>query len=170
MLTDKLSMNDDTLISKLISETYTESQDKDQPNNFVDLRNYFEKRLNEVDFISLSDYLGQNEIHSVLLEYRKDSQCYRMIIKNSVLDFPSNWSVFKELKSQDIIYIDQSLDQDFLLDIFAELNGSQENLALLNDEGSARIVFLSLESSKEHIQWMRGYFEKRNQDQEKAAA
>ena len=42
--------NDDTLISKLISETYLETSDKDQPNAVVDLRNYFERKLNEVAY------------------------------------------------------------------------------------------------------------------------
>lgn len=162
---------DDTLLSKLIAETYTDSVDKDQPNSFVDLRNYFEKRLNEVDYKSLSDYLGQNSIDWVLMEYRLESKCYRLIMKGSLIDFPSNWSVFKEIKSQDIIYVDQSLDQDFLLDVFAELNGKHGNIALVKDEQVVKMVFLPEEVSKEHVQWMRNYFEKKNQEVvEKSAA
>ena len=162
---------DDTLLSKLIAETYTESTEKDQPNSFVDLRNYFEKRLNEVDYNSLTDYLGQNSIDWVLLEYRTESKCYRLIMKGSMMDFPSNWSIFKEIKSQDIIYVDQSLDQDFLLDVFAELNGKHGNIALVKDEQTMKMVFLPVEASKEHLQWMRNYFEKKNQEiVEKSAA
>lgn len=161
---------DDTLISKLISETYLDQSDKDQPNSFVDLRNYFEKRLNEVDYLCINEYLIQNELAFVELKMQGQSQCYRLVLKKSVMDFPSNWSIFKEIKSQDLIYVDQSLDQDYLLDIFSELTGSQSNLALVKDENQVKLVFLPEEVSKEHIQWMRMFFEKKNQEQIKEAA
>ena len=106
--------NDDTLISKLISETYSESTEKDQPNAVVDLRNYFEKKLNEVDFISISDYLSQHNLSMSNVVFQTQSQCYRLVLNESVLDFPSNWSIFKEINSEDLVYVDQSLDQDFL--------------------------------------------------------
>lgn len=172
ILTDMISMNnDDTLIAKLISETYdSEADDKDLPNSFVDLRNYFEKRLNQVDFLSLSDYIGQNQLSAVEFIFQSNSMCYRLIMKDSILDFPSNWSIFKEIKSQDLIYVDQSLDQDFLLDIFAELNGEYGNIALLKEGSVLKMVFLPEHDSKEHIQWMRSYFEKKNQVSEKEAA
>jgi len=162
--------NDDTLISRLLSETYTETDDHDQPNTFVDLRNYFEKKLNEVDFNSIASYLEHNSLKAIELSFQSNTLCYRLIMKDSILDFPSNWSIFKEIKSQDLIYIDSSLDQDFLLDIFAELNGEQANLALLKEESNVTMVFLPEEASKEHIRWMRSYFEKKNQVVEKEAA
>lgn len=162
--------NDDTLISRLLSETYTESDDKDQPNTYVDLRHYFEKKLNEVDFNSIASYLEQNSLKAIKLSFQSNTFCYRLIMKDSILDFPSNWSIFKEIKSQDLIYVDSSLDQDFLLDLFAELNGEQANLALLKEESNVTMVFLPEEASKEHICWMRSYFEKKNQVVEKEAA
>jgi len=161
---------DDTLISKLISETYTEADDKDQPNSFIDLRIYFEKRLNEVDFLSISDYLSQNNLSTAILVYNPNNQCFRLCLKEAILDFPSNWSIFKEIKSQDLIYVDQSLDQDYLLDIFFELNGTNDNIALVKDEDLVKLIFLPEEVSKEHIQWMRSFFEKKNQEQFKDAA
>lgn len=161
---------DDTLISKLISETYTEAIEKDQPNSFVDLRNYFEKRLNEVDYLCINEYLLQNGLDCVELKLMGQTQCYRLVLKKSTLDFPSNWSIFKEMRTNDLIYVDQSLDQDFLLDIFSELNGNHANLALVKDEEHLKMVFLPEESSKEHIQWMRTFFEKKNQEQIKEAA
>ncbi len=161
---------DDTLISKLISETYLEANDKDQPNSFVDLRNYFEKRLNEIDYLCINEYLIQNELAFAELKMHGQSQCYRLVLKKSVLDFPSNWSIFKEIKSQDLIYVDQSLDQEFLLDIFSEINGSLSNLALIKDESKVKLVFLPEEASREHIKWMRMFFEKKNQEQIQEAA
>ena len=78
--------NDDTLISKLISETYLETSDKDQPNPVVDLRNYFERKLNEVEFISMNDYLAQNNLSMSNLKLVKKTQCYIKKIE-SPLDF-----------------------------------------------------------------------------------
>lgn len=153
--------NDDALISKLISETYTDSFDKDQPNAVSDLRNYFEKKLNEVEFISVSDYLNQHGLKMSPLTLEA-SQCYRMIFNKSVLDFPMNWSVFKDLNNEDLIFVDQSLDQDFLLDIFSEVTGEHNNLALVKESKEVKLVFLPEEQSKEHIQWFRGFFEKKN--------
>ena len=155
--------NDDTLISKLISETYTETSDKDQPNAVVDLRNYFERKLNEVDFLSVSDYLFQHNLKMSDLSYQNKSQCYRLVHNESVLDFPSNWSIFKEIKSENLIFVDSSLDQDFLLDIFSELTGEYTNLALVKEEQDVKLIYLPEEESKDHIQWFRGFFEKKNQ-------
>lgn len=162
--------NEDTLISKLIAETYPDSVEKDLPNNCVDLRKYFEKRLNQVDFVSISDYLEQNELSFNELKFKDDSACYRLIYNKQILDFPSNWSIFKEIKSTDIVYVDQSLDQDFLLDLFAEICGKPQNIALLKEEQVVKLVFLSEAEAREHVKWMRDYFEKKNTHQEKIAA
>ncbi len=169
-----MSSNDDTLISKLIEETCTESVEKDQPNSFIDLRKYFEKRLNEVDFLSIQDYLQQHHLSHQPIPLRPNSNCYRLTFKQSVLDFPSNWSIFKDIKNSDLIYVDQSLDQDFLLDIFAELCGSFQNIVLVRENQEVQLVFLPEEESRDHVKWMRNYFEKKNtgtgSDSEEAAA
>lgn len=157
-----MSNNDDTLISKLISETYTEASDKEQPSPVIDLRNYFERKLNEVEFISIDDYLAQNDLSMSDLMLEEQTQCYRLIYNESVIDFPVNWSIFKEIGCEDLVYVDQSLDQDFLLDIFSEITGGYTNLALVKENGKVKMVYLPEEASKEHIQWFRGFFEKKN--------
>ncbi len=165
--------NDDTLISKLISETYVEGAEKDQPNAVVDLRNYFERKLNEVDFNSMSDYLIQHDLKTSKLSFQAKSQCYRLVHNESILDFPSNWSIFKDIKSEEVIYVDQSLDQDFLLDIFSELTGEQANLALVKEDSEVKLIYLPEEASRDHVKWFRGFFEKKHQDrqvEEKEAA
>lgn len=154
--------NDETLISQLISETYTETSDKEQPSPVTDLRNYFERKLNEVEFLSIDDYLAQNSLSMSDLMLQEQTQCYRLTYNESVLDFPVNWSIFKEISSEDLVYVDQSLDQDFLLDIFSELTGGYTNLALVKENGKVKMVYLPEEASKEHIQWFRGFFEKKN--------
>lgn len=154
--------NEDTLISQLISETYTDGAEADQPNNCIDLRNYFEKRLNQVDYISIWDYLDQHDLSHESMVFHARSGCYRLNLKQSVLDFPLNWSIFKEINSSDLIYLDQSLDQDFLLDIFSEINGCIKNIALVKDNNEIQIIFLTDEESHSHLKWIRNYFEKKN--------
>lgn len=162
--------NDDTLISKLISETYIDGSEKEQPSAVLDLRNYFERKLNEVEFISITDYLAQNELEMSELMLQEQTQCYRLTYNESVLDFPVNWSIFKEIGVEDLVYVDQSLDQDFLLDIFSEVTGGYKNLALIKEDGKVKMVYLPEEASKEHIQWFRGFFEKKNQEAGSEAA
>jgi hypothetical protein len=165
-----MSNNDDILISQLISETYIDGDSKDQPNDCVDLRNYFEKRLNQVDYLSINDYIAQHNLVANDLELQERTKCYRLVINGSVLDFPSNWSVFKDLKNKELVFVDQSLDQDFLLDIFSEITGSYSNLAMVNEEKNVRVIFLPEDASKDHVQWIRGYLEKKGQSEIKEAA
>lgn len=155
--------NDDLLMSKLIAETYSESSDKDQPNAVGELRTYFEKKLNEVEFISLKDYVEQNNLKMNDVQFQPQSRCFRIKLNSKVLDFPSNWSVFKQINSEDIVYIDNSLDQDFLLDIFAEINDEFFNLLFVKEESKVKIVYLPEETSRDHLQWFRGFVEKKNQ-------
>jgi hypothetical protein len=165
--------NEDTLISKLIEETYTESVEKDHPNTSVDLRKYFEKRLNQVDFNSIGDYLDQHHLSHQSLIFENRSGCYRLNFKQSTLDFPSNWSVFKQIGASDLIFVDQSVDHDYLLDIFSELCGSFQNIVLVKENEEIQLVFLPDEESLDHVKWMREYFEKKNMNssvEEKIAA
>ncbi|MFA6237144.1 MAG: hypothetical protein WC635_07445 [Bacteriovorax sp.] len=162
--------NEDTLISKLIEETCTESVDKEQSSDFVDLRKYFEKRLNEVDFNSISEYLDQHHLTHQQLSLETRSGCYRLTFKQSVLDFPSNWSIFKDISSSDLIYVDQSADQDFLLDIFSEICGSFQNIVLVREHQTIELVFLPDETPHDHLTWMKNYFEKKNSESDKKEA
>ncbi len=164
-----MSNNEDTLISKLIEETCTESGERDQDTSFVDLRKYFEKRLNEVDFVSISDYMDQHHLSHQVLSYQRNSSCYRLLFKQSVLDFPSNWSVFGHIQNEDLIYIDPTSDDDFLLDIFSELCGSFQNIVLVRDNKEVQLVFLPEESAVTHVKWMKGYFNKKMTSEKQAA-
>jgi len=154
--------NDDLLMSKLIAETYTESSDKDQPNAVGELRSYFEKKRNEVEFISLKDYVVQNNLKMNDVKFQSQTKCFRIIQKKTVLDFPSNWSVFKQILTEEIVYLDSSLDQDFLLDIFAEVNNESLNLLFLREADKVKIIYLPEETSRDHLQWFRGFIEKKN--------
>ena len=162
--------NEDTLISKLISETCDEGLEQEELNAVSDLRNYFERKVNEVEFISINDYLSQNNLEMSELLHQDETQCYRLVYNKSILDFPTNWSIFEDIKSKDLVYINDQLDNDFLLDIFSELTGEYKNLALIKESGQLRMVFLSEETSFEHIEWFRSFFEKKNQQTDFGAA
>lgn len=156
--------NEDTLMSKLLAETYEES-DTASSDNVIDLNRYFEKRLNEVDFISIDDYFRQQQINPFHLSFNPSSGCYRLHFENSILDFPSNWSIFKAISEKDVVSIDADNDEDFLLDIFAELSGHTQNLVLVREENIVQLVLLPIENSFDHIMWMQNYFAKKTIEQ-----
>ena len=162
--------NEDTLISQLTSETYDDGPEKEQPITVSDLRNYFERKINEVEFISITDYLVQNNLEMSELFLEDKSQCYRLIYNELVLDFPINWSIFNDISTSDLVYVDESLDQDFLLDIFSEITGEYKNLALVNLDGAIKLIYFPEETSNEHLEWFRGFFEKKNQTSNQSAA
>ena len=155
--------NDDFLISQLISETYDDAPQKEQPNDVIDLRNYFEKKLNEIEFLSIKEYLTQNGLVAQSVKYIEQIKCFRIILNNHIIDFPSNWSIFNDLTKGNLIFLESKNDQDYLLEIFSELRGIQSNLAILNHDSQISMVFLPEELSKVHLKWFRGFFEKVNQ-------
>jgi hypothetical protein len=161
--------NEDALISKLIEETYNESVEKDETNSCTDLRKYYEKKLNQIEFISINDYLDQHHLCHQQLVLESFTGCYRLSFKETILDFPSNWSIFKTINNSDFVYVDQSFDQDFLLDIFSEICGSYQNIALIKENQEVQLVFLPDEESNEHVGWMKNYFEKKISKEAKAA-
>ena len=154
--------NEDLLISMLIEETCNEPVEASQQEAPLDLRGYFEKRLNEIEFNSISDYLIKNNLKNYLLRLDLDSQCYRLSMNQKILDFPSNWSIFNEITNSQIVYLDRSRNNDFLLDIFEEICGTFQNIALVKDNNEIQFVFLPEEFSRGHLSWMHNYYDKKN--------
>lgn len=150
----------DLLITKLIEETCAETIIKNDSGSDVDLRKYFENRLNEVNFGSILDYLEQYNLNHLPLHYEAMTGCYRLNYNQSIIDFPSNWSIFKDIADSSFIYIDQDQDQDFLLDVFFEISGSFQNIALVNNNKKIVLIFLPEEKSSEHVNWIKNYFNK----------
>ncbi len=155
---------EDTLISKLIEETCNSQADEsEQLGPAVDLRSYFEKRLNQVEYNSLMDYLGQNQISFKGLVFQKETGCYQLSWNETVLDFPSNWSIFQNIQTSELIFVDRDVDSDFLLDIFAEVTGSFNNIAVAREEDVVSLVLLSETEYTEHSKWMIRYFSKKQE-------
>ena len=155
---------EDTLISKLIEETCNSQADEsEQLGPAVDLRSYFEKRLNQVEYNSLMDYLGQNQISFKNLTFQKETGCYQLCWNETVVDFPSNWSIFQNIQTSELIFVDRDVDSDFLLDVFAEVTGSFNNIAVTREDDTVNLVLLSEAGYTEHSKWMIRYFNKKQE-------
>lgn len=161
--------SDDALINQLINDTYEDVSELEMPAKIEDLRFYFEKKLNEVDYNSIINYIEQNSLKMHGLAYVEETKCFQISSEQMVIDFPSNWSIFKDFASEDLVYLDEGLDQDMLLDIFNEIIGEHLNLALVRDEDRCMVIYLSKEESKEHVRWFRNYLEKQKIQNKKAA-
>lgn len=155
--------NDDLLISKLINETCKEESNV-ETSNVVNLAQYFEKRLNQVEHKSLNEYLKQHDIIHYRLEYMPFSRCYRLETENSLfLDFPSNWGPFSSITYSGCVQIDsQKNDDEFLCEILSEIVGEVNLLVITSESNSILLIPLSC-SGLEHAQWLNEYFEKKNQ-------
>lgn len=160
---------DDLFLNALLDETYNESSSPDSLCDVHDLRFYFEKKLNEVDHLSLKDYLDQNKLKSSTLSLNLNTRCYRMKFDEHILDFPSNWSFFSEVAENEFIYIDEEVDQDMLLDIFAEMLKEEVNVLVLKDNDESVMIYLDRFDNKAHLEWARSYLEKQKNEQKKAA-
>lgn len=161
--------NDDLFLNTLINETYKDSATAESPCEVEELRFYFEKKLNEVDHASLVNYLDQNKIEHSSLSHNQTTRCYRMSYNEQVLDFPENWSFFKEIENEDFIYIDEDMDADMLLDIFSEMVEMEVNILVIKDESELRLIYLNRFDDKQHLEWTRIYLEKQKNIQKKAA-
>lgn len=150
--------NDELLISRLIEETCNEELKEDLGKTF-NLSDYFERRVNEIEFLSLKKYLEQQELNSFQLSYLESIKCYRINMNNMRLDFPSNWSLFKNLKNTNLAWINKEEDNDFLCDIFSELTSGCEAFALINEANEFKLITFSDEEWKTHIEWINNYFE-----------
>ncbi len=166
-----MNMEDD-LISKLIEETCKEEQEEtpSEESKVFELSSYFEKRVNQVEFLSLEKYIVQQDLNSFELSFNEKNSCFRLTARNLTLDFPSNWSIFHTLKINKIQWVNAHENTDFLCDIFSEVLGSCEAFALTNDNGKFSVTLFADGSANEHYEWMLNYFSKKEIELVKKAA
>lgn len=145
----------DLLLKQITEETY---QDDSLNSSAISLVSYFEKRLNEVDYLSLKTYLANEEILFLPMTYNETTKCYRIILGRMEIDFPSNWSIFDKLESEQLVHVKASEDEDFLCEIFLSQVGEVRIIALAMDERESKIIFLSSDKSEKHLEWFENYF------------
>jgi hypothetical protein len=167
--------NDETLISKLIEETCQEENSEGLNTEPItkpmeDLSSYFERRVNQVEYLSLAKYIFDQSLTAIELKFNQSTKCFKMKIGNIELDFPSNWSVFSTISTTEVIYVNRENDTDFLCDILTEISAHCESFMLVNDKNEVNLITFNDYSGQLHLEWMKAYFEKRNLKIDKIAA
>jgi hypothetical protein len=167
--------NDEILISKLIEETCTDENSENlnsgpttKPSE--DLSSYFERRVNQVEYLSLAKYIFDQSLNAIELKFNNPTKCFKMKIGNIELDFPSNWSVFSNISTTEVIYVNRENDTEFLCDILTEISDHCESFMLVNDKNEVNLITFNDYSGQLHFEWMKAYFEKRNLKVDKIAA
>jgi hypothetical protein len=161
-------MNDqDLLMKQIIDETYHDDTTSSSPINLV---HYFEKRLNEVDFLSLKNYLSNEDIQFLPLEYNQITGCYRLVLDSNIIDFPSNWSIFSELQNRQFNYVRTTNDEDFLCEIFESHVGNLKIMVVTNDNNETHLIFLKSADAEKNLDWIKNYFLSKAESTEKKAA
>jgi hypothetical protein len=156
-------MNDQELLMKQITEeTYQDDDTSASPP--INLVNYFEKKLNEVDFISLKNYLAHEEILYCPLTFNHLTRCYRIVLGNTEIDFPSNWSIFNKFQTESLVHVKATDDEDFLCEVFLSQTGEVNILVLANDNEESRLIFLSSIKSEQQLNWIESYFAKKEEE------
>ncbi len=163
--------NEEDLIKKLLEETCTDEKESfESLENVAHLSDYFEKKVNQVEFLSFEKYIIQQEIEAHLVEFQKSTGCYRLVFNQMTLDFPSNWSVFEGLSVYKVTLVNHENDRELLCDIFSEVFGSCESFILINNENKFNFLLFRNSEYLDHYQWLLNYFSKKELIQLKPAA
>jgi hypothetical protein len=161
-------MNDqDLMMKQIIDETYQDDVTSSSPINLV---HYFEKRLNEVDFLSLKNYLTNENIQFLPLEFNQSTGCYRLVLDSSIIDFPSNWSIFSDLQSRQLNFVRATNDEDFLCEIFESHFENLKIMVLTNENNETQLIFLKSDDAEKNLDWIKNYFMNKAELTEKKAA
>jgi hypothetical protein len=161
-------MNDQELMMKqLIEETYQEDVGPTSP---VSLVNYFERRLNEVEYTSLKNYLKNEEVLFLPMTFNAANGCYRVALANTEIDFPSNWSIFSKFHTEHIVHVKANQDEDFLCEVFLSHVGEVKILVLASDNGMSRLIFLNSDKAEKQLEWIENYFKNKAEIEEKKAS
>lgn len=134
----------DSFISKLLEETYQSLPASEVARSSMDLHEYFISKVAPVtDEIDEGDkFIKESGLSYYSFVYNPHSQCFRLKINDYLFDFPINWSVFSKILEQKWIEIDQSNDDDMLLQAIASIVPSRPTkLALaLNATGGGYVI------------------------------
>lgn len=151
---------DDNFIEVLLNETCdleenAEMFKKEEFSNVHSLRNYFERKVNEVEYLNLHQFLSANKIQFVSLKYESEIKMYRMSLKGTDYDFPVNWSFFQHIQNE--MYWEHREDQELLNEVFSELIGYQYQLAFVNENNKCDMIFVPTAELKKCNDWLREY-------------
>ncbi len=158
---------EESFIGMLLNETCEAETSKDHiANNVVDLRTYFEKKVNEVEFIDLKAYLTSKEIKFAQMNLIPEIGTYRAVINEEIFDFPKNWSIFAELER--VSYYSNMTNEDHLNEIFSSLVGYTYQLAFVNEEKHIEMIFVPEADAVRCREWLMNYANKKEEIQSAA--
>lgn len=151
---------DDNFIEVLLNETCdleeeTETKKTEEFSNVVNLRDYFERKVNEVEYLNLHQFLSENKIQFVELNYQSETKMYRMSLNGEVYDFPENWSLFQYVEKE--MYWEHHTDPEFLNELFSEMVGYHYQLAFVNENNQCDMIFVPTAELKKCNDWLREY-------------
>lgn len=156
---------DDNFIDVLLNETCAMEEEQMvapvEVTNVVNLRDYFERKVNEVEYLNLHHYLSANEIQFVTLSLLPETNCYRMTLAGQIFDFPKNWSVFESIEK--VSYFQNEDDQDYLNDVFSEMVGYNYQLAFMNENNKSEMIFVPAGDIQKCHEWFVGYLKKKEE-------
>jgi hypothetical protein len=139
---------DDLFINKLIEETYSFSPDQDISKNPEDLSDYFEE-LSAQSNIQVHKEKIEEKIAGIIacpLLYSSETKLYRLNIKSNIIDIPSNWSKFSELRRSTLVgensYFTFGNSNTEFIEVLKILIPSIEGLCILNFNKTPFILFI----------------------------
>ncbi|MBT3584966.1 MAG: hypothetical protein HN509_08670 [Halobacteriovoraceae bacterium] len=141
----KFSKNgEDLFINKLLEETYSFMPENDACKDSKDLLLYFNNKANNsVGEETVTDDLQMAT--EVNLEFIPDLFCFRLSHQSKDIDFPSNWSLFEELRNslesgkRFFCRVDRDDNRDQLHDILSEVVSYPCHAIFYVNEGKAGI-------------------------------
>lgn len=154
------NITEDNFIEVLLNETCELEENAsfkkiEETTNLVSLRDYFEKKVNEVEYINLHLFLSENNVRYATLKYQAETKMYRMNLNNQDYDFPENWSFFQYIEKE--MYWEHHTDNDFLNELFSEMVGYDYQLAFVNEDKQCDMIFVPIADLKKCKEWLREY-------------
>lgn len=160
----KALKKEDLFINKILEETFMFMPENEAAHDPGDLRSYFNKQSIKGDVSNTKRFfegqLNKSKVNFIPFNFLQEINCFRISIAGSIVDFPSNWSIFQDLfegykKNENIsIFVSIENDVESLLEIFRPFSSYDCNLVFLNFKGSLYLVFLP-ENDQKLSNWIK---------------
>ena len=158
--------HDDSLIALLLEETYKTMSENSGEFEYHQLERHFDKQNSQqvTKFEpTLDNFLSRQSLASYQFSYSPHIGCYRLILDDTILDFPGNWSLFagfrKELKYS-------RPDDETLASILSTSLMGNNNFIIIGNFGNLSLYVFE-KNDEFSVQWLEKYFSK--QDKKEAA-
>ncbi len=136
-----LTKRNDSFISALVEETYQSLPESEVGRSPTDLFEYF-KRKGQEDAPVSNELISSSGLTCLPLLSIDKGNCYRLILKELVLDFPSNWSIFAEANNYGWGEVDRHGDHGHLLQVLSPYlpTGTTKLAVALSRAGSHMVL------------------------------